>query len=112
MIWGISNGIRSATLNYSLSTAAAQAGWNEADTCGADLSDDSKSTYGKLHPLMIEGDRTTNEMIGRSTVRAIVSGGEISMLSARKNAKAVQGRLDKAHSRRRTRQFLAASLLS
>ena len=83
---------------FTLSATAAHAGWGAADACGADLSDESKLIYSKLRPLMVEGDRTTNETIVRSTVRAMVSDGEISMLGARRNAKAAVDCLEKAHS--------------
>jgi hypothetical protein len=83
---------------FALFATAAQAGWNEADTCGANLSGDSKLIYSKIRPVMVDGDRATNETTIRSTVKAMVSDGEISMLGARKNAKVAVGCLKKAGS--------------
>jgi len=83
---------------FTLSATATHADWSAADACRADLSNAGKLIYNKLRPLMVEGDKATNEKIVRSTVRALVSDGEISMIGARMNARAAVDCLEKAHS--------------
>jgi hypothetical protein len=81
-----------------ISTTGAQAGWNEADACAAGLSGDSKLIYNRVKPKIVVGDRSGNEARITSTVKEMVSNGEIGFFGARGKAKQAVACLQKVNS--------------
>ena len=70
-----------------ISATGVQAGWNVADACAAGLSGDSKLIYDKVKPKIVVGDRSGNEVRIRSTVKEMVSNGEVDFFGVQGNAK-------------------------
>ena len=80
-----------------ISANGAQAGWSDADACAAQLPEDPKMIYDNLKPLIIVGDRDGNEEKIKTKVKAMVSDGELSLLTARGKAKQAVSCLEKVN---------------
>ena len=81
-----------------ISATGVQAGWNVADACAAGLSGDSKLIYDKVKPKIVVGDRSGNEARITSTVKEMVSNGEVDFFGVRGNAKQAVACLQKVNS--------------
>jgi len=81
-----------------ISATGVQAGWNVADACAAGLSWDSKLIYDKVKPKIVVGDRSGNEARITSTVKEMVSNGEVAFFGVRGNAKQAVACLQKVNS--------------
>ena len=81
-----------------ISTTGAQAGWNEADSCAAGLSGDSKLIYNRVKPKIVAGDKSGNEARIKSTVKDMVSKDEVAFFGVKGKAKQAVACLQKANS--------------
>ena len=81
-----------------ISATGVQAGWNVADACAVGLSGDSKLIYDRVKPKIVVGDRSGNEMRIRSTVKEMVSNGEVAFFGVQGNAKQAVACLKKVDS--------------
>lgn len=86
------------TFILSLGCGAAFAGCDKADTCAAGLPKDAKRIYDKVKPKIVSGDRNGNSARFKSIVKGMVSKGELSVLSARGQAKKAGACISKAKS--------------
>ena len=74
-------------LSLLFAATTAQAGWEEADLCAADLGEDSRVIYDRLKPQIVIGDLEGNEAKIRATVQQMVADGELSLFTARGKAR-------------------------
>jgi len=74
-------------LSLLFAATTAQAGWEEADLCAAELGEDSRVIYDRLKPQIVIGDLEGNEAKIRATVQQMVADGELSLFTARGKAR-------------------------
>lgn len=74
-------------LSLLFAATTAQAGWEEADLCAAELGEDSRVIYDRLKPQIVIGDLEGNEAKIRATVQQMVTDGELSLFTARGKAR-------------------------
>ena len=74
-------------LSLLFAASTAQAGWEEADLCAAELSENSKVIYDRLKPQIVVGDLEGNEAKIKATVQQMIADGELSFLTARGKAR-------------------------
>ena len=74
-------------LSLLFAATTAQAGWEEADLCAAELGEDSRVIYDRLKPQIVIGDLEGNEAKIRATVQKMVADGELSLFTARGKAR-------------------------
>ena len=76
-------------LSLLFAATTAQAGWEEADLCAAELGEDSKVIYDRLKPQIVVGDLEGNEAKIKATVQQMIADGELSLTARGKARKAV-----------------------
>ena len=74
-------------LSLLFAATTAQAGWEEADLCAAELGEDSKVIYDRLKPQIVIGDLEGNEAKIKATVQQMIADGELSLFTARGKAR-------------------------
>lgn len=75
------------TLSLLFAATTAQAGWEEADLCAAELGEDARVIYDRLKPQIVIGDLEGNEAKIRATVQQMVADDELSLFTARGKAR-------------------------